>query len=150
MKKLLYILFACVLMVSCELETSGNDELDGFWQWTAVDTLETEVTKDMRESKIFWAVQGKLLEVRQQIDQERQGDCIFFRFEWKNEWNEKTLRLYSPCRDERHAPDEPIEDVELLKPYGIYHLEETFLIEALDYDDMVLSNGVLRLHFRKY
>ena len=46
--------------------------------------------------------------------------------------------------------NEPIEDVEVLKPYGIYQLEEVFSIIELNDKSMVLDNGVLRLHFRKY
>lgn len=146
MKKLIYILFACVLMVSCELETSGNKEFDGFWQLRQVDTLETGGTKDMHESKIYWAVQGKLLEIRQVGSEEDLGVGIFFRFKRES----RQLTLYSPCIDDRHEADQPVEDVEILKPYGIFHLEEAFDIETLNDDDMVLNNDVLRLYFRKY
>ena len=38
MRKIFYILTLGVLFVSCELETSGNDELDGYWQMSQVDT----------------------------------------------------------------------------------------------------------------
>jgi hypothetical protein len=40
--------------------------------------------------------------------------------------------------------------VEVLKPYGIFDLEEVFTIDELNDHDMVLTNDVLRLHFRKY
>ncbi len=146
MKKLIYILFACVLMVSCELETSGNKEFDGFWQLRQVDTLETGGTKDMRESNIYWSVQGKLLEVRHVVNEEHEGDGFLFRFQRDG----SSLILSSPYRHYRHDPDEPVEDVEILKPYGIFHLEEAFYIETLNDDDMVLNNDVLRLYFRKY
>ena len=40
--------------------------------------------------------------------------------------------------------------MEILKPFGIFNLEETFDIEELDDKEMVLTNDVLRLHFRRY
>jgi hypothetical protein len=60
------------------------------------------------------------------------------------------LNLSSPIRHHLYDTDEPIEDVEVLKPYGIYQLEEVFSIIELNDKSMVLDNGVLRLHFRKY
>ena len=64
MKKLLFLVpLAAILCLSCELETSDNGDLDGFWQLKQVDTLQGG-TKDMRGSGVFWAVQTDLLEAR--------------------------------------------------------------------------------------
>jgi hypothetical protein len=64
MRKIVYILTLCVTLVSCELETSGNKELDGYWQMSEVDTLSTGGVADTREALIYWGVQGKLLQIR--------------------------------------------------------------------------------------
>jgi hypothetical protein len=61
-----------------------------------------------------------------------------------------TLNLSSPILHHLYETDEPIDDVEMLKPYGIYDLEEVFSIEELNDDNMVLFNDELRLHFRRY
>jgi len=42
-----------------------------------------------------------------------------------------------------------LEDAELLRPYGIQGLSETFRVVELSSGSMVLESPVLRLHFRK-
>jgi hypothetical protein len=132
--------------VSCELETSGNKDLDGYWQMCQVDTLATDGVTDTREALIYWGIQGKLLQIRFSENGKYLGEGLLFRFERAP----YTLNLSSPIRHHLYDTDEPIEDVEVLKPYGIYQLEEVFSIIELNDKSMVLDNGVLRLHFRKY
>jgi hypothetical protein len=64
MRKIICGLALCMLLVSCELETSGNKELDGYWQMSQVDTLATGGITDTREALIYWGIQGKLLQIR--------------------------------------------------------------------------------------
>lgn len=146
MSKLLSILTLCLLVVSCELETSGNKELDGYWQMDQVDTLSTGGVADTREALVFWGVQGKLLQIRYSENGTFLGEGLLFRFNQ----DDKHLTLFSPVIHHLYETDEPIDDVEILKPFGIFNLEETFDIEELDDKEMVLTNDVLRLHFRRY
>lgn len=146
MRKLISILALGILLVSCELETSGNKELDGYWQMSQVDTLATGGVTDTREDLIYWGFQGKLLQIRFSENGKYLGEGLLFRFER----GAYTLNLSSPIRHHLYETDEPIDDVEVLKPYGIYDLEEVFSIETLNDDEMVLFNDELRLHFRRY
>ena len=146
MKKLLSILALSILMVSCELETSGNKELDGYWQMEQVDTLSTGGVADTRESLVFWGIQGKLLQIRYSEGGNYLGEGMFFRFSREDSY----LRLYSPVLHHLYETDEPIEDVEILKPFGIFNLEEVFYLEVLNDDALVVSNDQLRLYFRRY
>ena len=146
MRKILYLLALGMMAVSCELETSGNGELDGYWQMSQVDTLETGGIADTRESLIYWGVQGNLIQIRYSENHVYLGEGLLFRFDNKNSF----LTLSSPVIHHLYETDEPVDDVEILKPYGIYHLEEKFSIEQLDKSSMVLINDVLRLHFRRY
>ena len=146
MRKILYILTLGLLLVSCEFETSGNKELDGYWQMCQVDTLATGGTTDTREALIYWGIQGKLLQIRFSENGKYLGEGFLFRFER----GAYTLNLSSPSLHHLYETDEPIDDVEILKPYGIYDLEEVFSIEELNDDRMVLFNDELRLHFRRY
>ena len=146
MKKLLSILALSILMVSCELETSGNKELDGYWQMEQVDTLSTGGVADTRESLVFWGIQGKLLQIRYSEGGNYLGEGLFFRFSREDSY----LRLYSPVFHHLYETDEPIEDVEILKPFGIFNLEEVFYLEVLNDDALVVSNDQLRLYFRRY
>ena len=146
MRKIVYVLTLCAILVSCELETSGNKELDGFWQMTQVDTLATGGVADTHEALVYWRVQGKLLQIRFSEDGSFLGEGILFRFNREG----TVLTLSSPVRHHLYETDEPIEDVEELKPFGIYDLEEVFTLEVLNDDYLVLSNDVLCLHFRRY
>lgn len=146
MRKILYLLALGMMIVSCELETSGNGKLDGYWQMCQVDTLTTGGVTDTRESLIYWGIQGMLLQIRYSENNVYLGEGLLFRFENDN----SLLTLSSPVVHHLYETDEPIDDVELLKPYGIYRLEEKFTIEQLDDKYMILTNDVLRLHFRRY
>lgn len=146
MKRIAYILTLCVMLVSCELETSGNKELDGYWQMSQVDTLSTGGVADTREALVYWGVQGKLLQIRFSENGKFLGEGLLFRFNRDN----GMLTLSSPILHHLYETDEPISDVELLKPFGIFNLEEVFSIEELNDDVMVLASDKLRLHFRRY
>lgn len=146
MRKLLYILTLGVLLASCELETSGNKELDGYWQMCQIDTLATGGGADTREALVYWGVQGDLLQIRFSENGKYLGEGFLFRFNRVD----NSLTLSSPILHHLYETDEPITDVEILKPYGIFELEEYFDIEELNDDRMVLRNDELRLHFRKY
>ena len=146
MRNIICLLTLCILFVSCELETSGNKQLDGYWQMSQVDTLATGGITDTRDSLIYWGIQGKLLQIRFSENGKYLGEGLLFRFER----GAYTLNLSSPIRHHLYETDEPIDDVEILKPYGIYDLEEVFSIEELNDDNMVLFNDELRLHFRRY
>ena len=146
MRKIFYILTLGVLFVSCELETSGNDELDGYWQMSQVDTLSTGGVADTREALVYWGIQGKLLQIRFSETGTYLGEGFMFRFNREDD----VLTWSSPILPHLYTPDEPINDVEVLKPYGIFDLEEAFAIEELNDHNMVLTNDVLRLHFRRY
>ena len=146
MRKIFYILILGVLFVSCELETSGNDELDGYWQMSQVDTLSTGGVADTREALVYWGIQGKLLQIRFSENGKYLGEGFMFRFNREDD----VLTLSSPILHHLYKTDEPITDVEVLKPYGIFDLEEAFAIEELNDHNMVLTNDVLRLHFRRY
>ena len=135
-----------MLFVSCELETSGNDELDGYWQMSQVDTLSTGGVADTREALVYWGIQGKLLQIRFSENGKYLGEGFMFRFNREDD----VLTLSSPILHHLYKTDEPITDVEVLKPYGIFDLEEVFAIEELNDHNMVLTNDVLRLRFRRY
>lgn len=146
MRKIVYVLTLCAILVSCELETSGNKELDGFWQMCQVDTLSTGGVADTREALVYWGVQGKLLQIRFSEGGNYLGEGMMFRFNREG----TILTLSSPVLHHLYETDEPIEDVEMLKPFGIYDLEEVFTLEVLNDNDLVVSNDVVRLHFRRY
>ena len=147
MKKSLYILLLLlpisILLISCEIETSGNGKLDGNWQLQSFDTLSTGGICDMSESTIYWGIENKILQIRNI----KKAEKILFRFEKSG----STLTITNPhLYDNRKYETTPIEDKSVLLPFGIQDIEETYTIEQLSNSCFVLKNQQLRLHFRKY
>lgn len=142
MRELVCIFLACFMLASCELETSGNGDLDGFWQLRSVDSLlNKEPPIDMKSQQVFWAFQVNMLQTTQVGNR-----IVNFRFQRSGDY----LILTSPHDNNREDDDPPITDVSLLQPLGINNLEEHFKILELDGSKMTLQSSTLRLYFRKY
>lgn len=142
MKKTLYILLSCTLLVSCQLETSNNGALDGNWQLRQIDTLSTGGVCDMTYSYIYWGIENDLLQVRD-IDNSMK---ILFRFDKQ----EDLLTIYSPYHVVTKDLLEPLENAELLTPFGIAGTQDTFQIEQLNHNTLTIRNQYYRMHFRRY
>ncbi len=134
---------AALFLCSCELETSDNGNLDGFWHLERIDTLSTGGSCDTSSDLLFWSVQMRLLNVS---DKNNVHTNLNMRFEHAN----GTLRVYDACRDDRMDGDPALDDAALLRPYGINSLDETFAVEQLTGSRMQLKGTALRLTFRKF
>ena len=51
---------------------------------------------------------------------------------------------------DRADGDSLVTDVEVLRPYGVNSLQESFKVVSLESRTMILESPVLRLHFKKY
>lgn len=126
--KAFYIFFFSVVLslTACEFETSNNGDFDGLWQLTQQDSVGTSVTKDMRTSGIYWAVQVRLLQI--------QGGAQmgYYRFERSN----GRLKLYSADLDKEGKTDTT----------SLYN----YRVLKLNGSSMVLEDNSIRLFFRKY
>lgn len=143
MKKATYILLLFpLLFLSCEIEMSDNGKLDGNWQLQTIDTLSTGGVCDMTRSCIYWGIENHLLQVKNT----EKGEKILFRFEQEKDM----LTIHSPHVIKSQYETVPVEDENLLFPFGINSTEETFVMEHISNSKMVLSSELLRLHFRKY
>lgn len=137
------LLAAAILpFISCELETSDNGDLDGFWHLTRIDTLATQGTRDMKQERIFWSFQKDLLKVD---DKTGENSSILLRFNHSG----GNLTLSDPYIYDREAGDIKLDDVEPLRPFGINALTETFTTTSLSGSHMTLESPMLRLSFKK-
>lgn len=141
--KYLSILFALVFCLSaCELETSHNGKLDGWWLLTAVDTLPTGGHANVEAQQCTWAFQGRLLELRDVPGQ--RGDYLLSFVQHGDD-----LLLSHPYFSARDSGDIAVQTPQPLHPYGIQTLSERFSIITIDRQRMVLTSASLRLYFRK-
>ena len=144
MRKLLYIFTMLLMLAACDIHTSNNGDLDGYWQLRSVDTLSSGMSCDMRDSMLFWSFQGNLLHVRD--NKEEKLDKVFMRFTI----SDKVMTLTNPIIDLRDSSDLVLIDTTFLRHYGIHDMPETLKVVTLNSSTMILENRVLRLNFRKY
>ena len=144
--RLLAMVMASVCLMSCDLETSDNGKLDGFWHLERVDTLSTGGSLDMTGKKVFWSFQVRLLQL--------QGGSSSFYFRFKQDAD--SLMIFSPYTSEGHEEtlgdggNKPVTDPSSFRDYGIDQLETHYKKEALDGSKMILRSRRLRLMFRKF
>jgi len=109
-----------------------------------VDTLQTGGVKDTSKDLLFWSFQVNLLELS---DHTYQTSIYMARFNHDN----GQLKVTNPCKYDRDKGNEMLtnDNVNVISQYGINALEETFQVEGLSGSKMTLSNGKLRLNFKK-
>ena len=144
---LLMLMLGSALLNSCEVDSSDNGDLDGFWHLESVDTLATGGRCDYSNQRVFWGVQYKLLTVNNY-----KGGSFNFRFRQTSD----SLILSSPYKNHGHQDvenggDIPITEInETLRQCGINHLVESYYKEKLSGNKMILLTKDLRLNFKKF
>lgn len=130
-------------MTSCDgLEMSHNGKLEGYWHIVEFDTLATGGVCNMSEGTLFLGVQMHLMSF---YDSSSTVANLFSHFEK----GDSTLRFYDFYRDDRTAGDHRETDISAMRLYGINDLNETFSIEHLSSNSLVLKGSKLRIKLRK-
>lgn len=155
MKRLIWTIIISGIVVgmcSCEMETSDNGDLDGFWHLESVDTLSTGGSCNYKERKVFWGVQHKLIAIRN-FASDAASTGYYVRFNQTGD----SLIISSPYANHWHQDngddggDVPVTEINAeLRELGMNHLEEHFKKEKLSGSKMVLSNNEYRLCFTKF
>ncbi len=131
-------------LASCDIETSSAaGDFNGMWHLTRVDTLATGGVLDLKNEKLFWAFQNKLM---QADDKNEKLAKILMRFNQTN----TQLTLHTPYVYDRENGDKPLTDSTLLIPYGINKTEEKFDVVTLKGGKMVLQSEKLKLTLKKF
>ena len=135
------------LMTACHMESSDNGHLDGFWHLVRVDTLSIDTlsivgTSDLSQDYFFWAFQFQLLSVR---NTQKSPEEYFLRFQRQGD----ELVLSQPFQYVLQGKDAPMENIDLLRPFGINDQEERFRIVHLSSRRMTLKNNFLVLTMQK-
>ena len=147
----LALIAAILLFASCEIDTSDNGDLDGFWHLERIDTLATGGTLDMSQLHVFWGVEYKLIAARETDG--HSGDRFYFRFEQTAD----SLKLTKVYVDHGHQDNgDDGGDIPLYNPtanlryFGVNEIPEGFRKEKLTGSRMVLRSKTLRLNFKKF
>ena len=132
---------------SCELESSDNGKLDGFWHLESIDSLENGKTVDMSKLHVFWGIEYKLIAATQC---DNNTERMFFRFEQTSD-SLKITQAFINHGHQDNGGDIPLTEVTNdLRYYGINNLPEGFAKEALSGSKMILRSKTLRLKFKKF
>lgn len=132
---------------SCELESSDNGKLDGFWHLESIDSLENGKTVDMSKLHVFWGIEYKLIAATQY---DNNTERMFFRFEQTSD-SLKITQAFINHGHQDNGGDIPLTGVTNdLRYYGINNLPEGFAKEALSGSKMILRSKTLRLKFKKF
>lgn len=137
---ILSLLLALFTLSACTLETDSSGDLGQYWHLINVDTLATNGSCDVSPKRVFWAFQGQIMQAYDS-NNERTYSIHY-------EHTGNTLKLTEPRKNDREHGDPLVKDVSVLRPLGINALEETFSIEQLNGERMVLADTIYRLHFR--
>ncbi len=131
------------MLTSCEVEISGNGNLDGFWHLEQVDTLSTGGVADLSGQLMFWSFQHHLMAV---VDRNNKNPEMVLRFLHDS----NRLVVSEPYISDRETGDIKVTDAGQLAPYGITALADTFTIEKLKRSTFILKNKTLRLTLKKF
>lgn len=132
---------------SCELVSSDNGKLDGFWHLESIDSLENGKTVDMSKLHVFWGIEYKLIAATQY---DNNTERMFFRFEQTSD-SLKITQAFINHGHQDNGGDIPLTEVTNdLRYYGINNLPEGFAKEALSGSKMILRSKTLRLKFKKF
>lgn len=152
-RNVFFLLFVLLALVSCDIETSDNGKLDGFWHLERVDTLATGNFSDFSRRRIFWGTQLRLISTSD-IDSdsfgkfyllfEQTADSLHIKKVYENHWHEDNSQ-------EDVGGDIPVVAVnDSVRHFGINAIPEGFAKERLDGSHMVLRSKTLRLTFRRF
>lgn len=152
-KSLLATLATTLMLASCNVETSDNGPLDGFWHLERVDTLATGGTTDYSSGYVFWGVQKDLIYIKDSSNSS--VGAYYLRFNQTQD----SLHITKIYLDHGHEDnpyheqggDIPVEAIDInLRFFGLNALPEHFKKEAINGKRMILSTEKLRLKFKKF
>ena len=139
----------------CENKWPKNGDLDGMWQLMSKE--ENGTVTQLKDTKHYWSIRANLVQYTStNMDYKRYSHF---------ERQDAKLILTDFCNESRNADESDndewitFDDRTCLNEWGIYpdtdtnhpeRLTQTFNIEHLDSDCLILSAGTYKLQFRKF
>ncbi|GAB6976458.1 lipocalin-like domain-containing protein [Prevotella falsenii] len=135
-------LVALLCLSACTLEGDGTEAGDLAGMWHCVYIEKGAQSAELRDKKVYWSFQGKLLLLE---DKTGNHSRILYHFNK----NGNTLELKEPYRYDRENGDELLTEPSLLAFYGIDDMAVTFTIQQSE-NTMALVSDKVTLHFKKF
>lgn len=155
---IILIITIALFTTGCENKWPGNGDLDGMWQLMSIER--DGHTESLKETKHYWSIRTRLVQFTEYGSTNRKyahferknGKLILtdFCYDWGNsEANKNNEWIKSTPETERN----------ILFPWGLYpvtdtnhpeRLTQTFSIDHLDYDCLILSTAEYKIKLRKF
>lgn len=145
MKHILYILICAAALFSCD-KLPANGDLDGMWQIMEIERGDS--VENVKTKQLYMSIQLKLF----QLDDVPNDRLYIGYFEYKG----YTLRFWKtsyPSKNESDKDDNVVIEpsrLYLLHPFGLSSTDETFTVDKLTRDVLILHNDSTRITYRKF
>ena len=148
MKTIIYrllVILATTFVISCESYLIHGD-LDGFWQVTNIENKETETITDCN-GDIYYSFQRELVLVTYILPNRPKGQIkenyIAYFTHQGDSITMTDFRIYL----DKNAKQAPLSSLE---KFGLYTTYNTFHIDKLDKNSLILDSNKTRITLRKY
>jgi len=145
MYKSILIAAATLLLAACDIETSGNGNLDGYWHAVSADTLATQGRADLSQKRLFWAIQNHLVVM---TDYDNQAPNLVAHFSYDDKHG--SLTIYDFHYYDRMNGDPDITDSTQLYMWYIDSDSTTLTVEHLSQNSLTLATKDFRVKFEKF
>ena len=140
-----YLFLICIIISSCD-KLPKNGDLDGMWHLMTIEHGGT--TDNVKDTQLYLSFQLNLFQLTTIENNkicygyfDHNGDSIIF-------------RQFSEMAEEHPtSPDNyPItsENISIINQWGFYALRDSFYIEHLTKNDMILRSKYARITYRKF
>ena len=135
----------CSAFAGCD-KMPANGDLDGMWQMIEVE--HGGVSKNVSADQLYMSIQLHLF----QLGDKKNGRRYYGYFEHKGD----SLRLwqfsYASQNETAEEDNVPIAEADkaILQPWGFYSLKETFLVDKLTKDILIMHNDSAKIQYIKF
>lgn len=134
-----FVLLSALFITSCG-KTPINGDLDGMWHLRSIETLADNTVEDVKEKRIYYAIQLKLITLRQ-ID----GDVPQYVGRFNHTGDSLILRDFRVyLQEDKEATAEDLET------FGLHGTTSRFGVKALNSKKMILRSEDSELTFKKF
>lgn len=137
MKKYVYMMALALGAVSCG-DVPDNGDLDGLWHLRTVETLEDNQVEDVKATRIYYAIQQRLITVKHESLGQYVGRFVH---------TGDSLILHQFVVYQREDEEATAEE---LLPFGLEGTESRYAVRQLHADRMVLRSANKELTFKKF
>ena len=145
MTRYIYTTICCLILSACN-KLPKNGDLDGMWQITYIE--HNGIITNVKNYRLYISFQLDLFQLTS-----AQNDKIYYGYFNRENDNIIFKQISDMAEEHPDIPDNyPItqENISLIKPWGFYVLQDTFNIEKITKEIMILRSKYAHISYRKF